>query len=69
MNKFDLKKYHVKAMNAQNEEEKASINIELKEYYATLSEEDKTIFNEELQSFLIREMANIKSVYNGASKN
>lgn len=69
MNKFDFKKYHVKAMNAQNEEEKASINIELKEYYATLSEEDKTIFNEELQSFLIREMANIKSVYNGASKN
>lgn len=69
MNKFDFKKYHVKAMNAQNEEEKASINIELKEYYATLSEEDKIIFNEELQSFLIREMANIKSVYNGASKN
>ncbi len=69
MNKFDFKKYHVKAMNAQNEEEKARINIELKEYYATLSEEDKTIFNEELQSFLIREMANIKSIYNGASKN
>lgn len=69
MNKFDFKKYHVKAMNAQNEEEKESINKELKEYYATLSEEDKAIFNEELQSFLIKEMANIKSVYNGASQN
>ncbi len=69
MNKFDFKKYHIKAMNAQNEEEKANINKELKEYYAYLSEEDKKIFNEELQSFLIKEMANIKSVYNGASQN
>ena len=69
MNKFDFKKYHIKAINAQNEEEKASINLELKEYYASLCEEDKKIFNEELQSFLIKEMANIKSVYNGASQN
>ena len=69
MNKFDFKKYHIKAMNAQNEEEKVNINLKLKEYYASLSEEDKKYFNEELQSFLIKEMANIKSVYNGASQN
>ena len=67
MGKFDFKKYHVRAMNAASEVEKAEINKELKEYYASLSEEDQVIFNEELQSFLIKEMANIKSVYDGAS--
>ena len=67
MGKFDFKKYHVRAMNAASEVEKAEINKELKEYYSSLSEEDQVIFNEELQSFLIKEMANIKSVYDGAS--
>jgi hypothetical protein len=67
MGKFDFKKYHVRAMNAKDEAEKAEINKELKQYYATLDDADKVVFNEELQSFLIKEMASIKSVYDGAT--
>ncbi|MDP1813731.1 MAG: hypothetical protein Q8K92_04720 [Leadbetterella sp.] len=67
MGKFDFKKYHVRAMNASSESEKLAINKELKDYYNDLEESDKAIFNEELQSFLIKEMANIKSVYDGAT--
>ncbi|MGR3812204.1 hypothetical protein [Jiulongibacter sp. NS-SX5] len=62
---FDFKKYHVRAMNAASQAEKAAINKELKEYYAGLPEDQKAAFNEQLQSFLIKEMANIKSVYDG----
>lgn len=67
MGKLDFKKYHVRAMNASTEAEKADINVELKTYYNTLSETEKAFFNEELQTFLIKEMAKIKSVYDGAS--
>lgn len=67
MGKFDFKKYHVRAMNASSEAEKQAINQELKDYYNDLEESDKNIFNEELQSFLIKEMASIKSVYDGAA--
>ncbi len=62
---FDFKKYHVRAMNSDSEEEKAAINLELKDLYETLTEEEKIRFNEELQSFLISQMAAIKSVYDG----
>ncbi|WP_304232076.1 hypothetical protein [Jiulongibacter sediminis] len=62
---FDFKKYHVRAMNASSEEEKAGINRELKAYYESLPKEQQSRFNEELQSFLIKEMAKIKSVYEG----
>lgn len=65
MNKFDFKKYHVRAMNAANEAEKAAINQELKEYYETLNATDKAVFNEELQRFLVSEYSRIKSVYDG----
>lgn len=65
MNKFDFKKYHVKAMNAANATEKAAINQELKDFYETLSEPDKATFNEELQQFLVSEYSKIKSVYDG----
>lgn len=60
---FDFKKYHVRAMNASSEKEKAEINQELKDYYASLNPEDQKTFNEELQQFLIKEMAAISSVY------
>lgn len=63
MKNFNLKAYHVRVMNASTEEEKQAINQELKDLYETLSEEDKKDFNEQLQSFLIKEMAAIKSVY------
>lgn len=65
MNKFDFKKYHVRAMNAANETEKAAINQELKDYYETLNEADKRTFNQELQLFLVSEYSKIKSVYDG----
>jgi hypothetical protein len=61
----DFKKFHVRGMNASNEAEKLAINAELKEIYENLNESDKKIFNEQLQSFLIKEMASIKSVYDG----
>ena len=68
MGKFDFKAYHILAMNASSEDEKVAINKELKDFYASLPADEQKIFNEELQSFLIKEMAAIKSVYD-ASKN
>jgi ABC-type uncharacterized transport system fused permease/ATPase subunit len=63
MNKFDFKKYHVRAMNAANEAEKVAINQELKDFYEALNAADKETFNEELQLFLVIEYSKIKSVY------
>lgn len=63
MKNFNLKSYHVRGMNASTEAEKLAINQELKDLYDSLSEEDKRDFNEQLQTFLIKEMAAIKSVY------
>lgn len=65
MSSFDFKKYHVKAMNASSEAEKARINQELKDLYEALDEESKKIFNEELQAFLLKEYAAINSMYTG----
>lgn len=62
---FDFKKYHVRAMNAATEAEKAEINRELKDMYEALDDESKKIFNEELQAFLLREYAAINSMYTG----
>jgi len=63
MKNFNLKSYHVRGMNAATESEKAAINQELKDLYDSLSDEDKKDFNEQLQTFLVKEMAAIKSVY------
>jgi hypothetical protein len=63
MKDFNLKSYHIRAMNASSEAEKAAINQELKELYESLSVEDKKDFNEQLQTFLIKEMATINSFY------
>ncbi|WP_337040600.1 hypothetical protein [Emticicia sp. 17c] len=68
MKNFNLKSYHVRAMNASSEAEKAAINLELKDLYASLSEEDKKDFNEQLQTFLIKEVASIKSFYQAAQE-
>jgi len=62
-----LKAYHVRGMNAETEAEKLAINQELKELYDSLSEEDKKDFNEQLQTFLVKEMAAIKSVYDATN--
>jgi len=63
MKDFNLKSYHIRGMNATTEAEKAAINQELKDLYETLSNEDKKDFNEQLQTFLIKEMATINSFY------
>jgi short-subunit dehydrogenase involved in D-alanine esterification of teichoic acids len=64
MSTFDFKKFHLRAMNAATEQEKQEINQELKDLYANLNDEDKKVFNEELQSFLIKEYAAINSMIN-----
>lgn len=63
MKDFNLKSYHIRGMNASSEAEKAAINQELKELYESLPAEDKKDFNEQLQTFLIKEMATINSFY------
>ncbi|RFS14637.1 hypothetical protein [Emticicia sp. C21] len=63
MKDFNLKSYHIRAMNASSEAEKTAINQELKDLYESLPAEDKKDFNEQLQSFLIKEMATINSFY------
>ncbi|MCF0049484.1 hypothetical protein MUK70_22215 [Dyadobacter chenwenxiniae] len=63
MPEFDFKRFHIRSMNAGSDEERAQINQELKDLYASLSEEEKTIFNEQLQKFLAKEVSRIKSDY------
>lgn len=60
---FHFKTYHIRSINAADEAERAKINQELKDLYASLSDEDKAIFNAELQTFLVKEMAAISSEY------
>lgn len=61
MAEFDFKRYHMRSSNAATGEERAAINQELKDLYASLSEEDKKDFNEQLQKFLAAEQARLKS--------
>ena len=63
MNTFDFKAYHHRSIHAATAGERAAINQELKDLYASLSEEDKKAFNEQLQTFLIREMGRLKTDY------
>ncbi|MFN4147411.1 MAG: hypothetical protein ACK4GN_16410 [Runella sp.] len=50
---YDFRKYHLRAIHAQDDAEKAAINQELKDLYESLSEEEKKVFNQELQRFLV----------------
>ncbi len=61
MAEFDFKRYHMRSSNAATGEERAAINQELKDLYASLSEVDKKDFNEQLQKFLAAEQARLKS--------
>lgn len=61
MAEFDFKRYHIRSINAASGEERAAINQELKDLYASLSEEDQKDFNEQLQKFLAVERARLKS--------
>ena len=58
---FDFKRYHIRSINAASGEERAAINQELKDLYASLSEEDQKDFNEQLQKFIAAERVRLKS--------
>ena len=60
---YDFRKYHYKSINAANDAERAAINQELKDLYASLPEEEKDNFNRQLQLFLAKEMGRLKSNY------
>lgn len=64
---YNFKAFHIRSMNASTDEEKKSINQELKDLYASLPEDEKKVFNEELQHFLVKEMATITSMYRSAT--
>lgn len=63
MVEFDFKRYHIRSMNAGSDEERALINQELKDLYASLSVEEQGEFNKQLQTFLTTQVARIKSDY------
>lgn len=63
MKPFDFKSYHYRSIHAASAEERAAINQELKDLYASLPEDDKKAFNEQLQTFLVREMGRLKTDY------
>jgi uncharacterized protein (UPF0335 family) len=63
MSEFDFKRYHIRSINAANETERASINQELKDLYESLSEEEKVVFNKQLQTFISHELGRLKSDY------
>ena len=60
---FDFKKYHVRSINAASAEERALINQELKNFYASINVEEQEEFNKALQTFLAREMGRLKTDY------
>jgi hypothetical protein len=66
---FDFKSYHIRAINASSEEEKLSINQELKDFYNSLTTEQKEAFNTELQRFLLVEMGRLGSDYQAIKNN
>lgn len=60
---YDFRRYHIRSINAADDAERAAINQELKDLYAALSDDEKKSFNEQLQTFLTKEMGRIKSDY------
>jgi hypothetical protein len=60
---FDFRKYHVRSINAANKAEKEAINQELKDLYESLSAEEKVVFNEQLQAFLMNQYKTLGTDY------
>jgi hypothetical protein len=60
---YDFKKYHLRAINAASDQERAAINQELKDLYASLTETDKVFFDNQLQTFLTKEASRLQSDY------
>lgn len=66
---FDFKRYHVRSINAATDAERAAINQELKDLYESLSADEKELFNQQLQTFLAREMGRLKDNYDSVKGN
>ncbi len=60
---YDFKKYHLRSINAATDQDRANINQELKTLYESLSDTEKMAFNEQLQSFLVKEAGRLRSDY------
>jgi hypothetical protein len=60
---YDFKKYHLRSINAASDQERAAINQELKDLYTSLSDEEKAVFNDQLQTFLAKEVGRLRSDY------
>ena len=60
---YDFRRYHIRAINAASDAERAAINQELKDLYASLPDAEKAEFNRQLQTFLAQEMGRLKSGY------
>lgn len=60
---FDFRRYHIRSINAASDAERVAINQELKDLYASLSDAEKDVFNQQLQLFLSKEVGRIKSDY------
>jgi hypothetical protein len=63
MQKVNFREFHIRSINAKDEQERTAINQELKDIYASLSEEEKSVFNAELQSFLVNQYKTIGDDY------
>ncbi len=63
MTEYNFKRYHLKSINAASDEARAAVNKELKDLYSSLPEDEKVIFNEQLQRFLAKEYARLGSDY------
>ncbi|MFD2932497.1 hypothetical protein [Spirosoma flavum] len=63
MTQYDFRKYHYRSINAATNAERAAINQELKDIYASLSDAEKDEFNSQLQTFLAKEAGRLKSDY------
>ncbi|MBD2699605.1 hypothetical protein IC229_03080 [Spirosoma sp. BT702] len=69
MPQYDFRKFHYRSINAANDAERAAINQELKDLYASLPEDEKEEFNQQLQTFLAKEMGRLKSDYESVKGN
>lgn len=69
MAQYDFRKYHYRSINAATDAERAAINQELKDLYASLPDANKDEFNRQLQSFLAKEMSRLKSGYESVKGN
>ena len=60
---FDFKSFHLRSIHAESDQDRALINVELKNLYDSLTPDDKQIFNLELQKFLMNEVGRLGSDY------